>query len=196
MPSDAPTSRNRVTSHAELAHVALRLFLDRGFDATTIDDIAHAAGIGRRTMFRYYPSKNDLAWGDFEPLLAQMRARLDAAPDDVGTMQAIRDAVIEFNRYPDAELPYLRARMRLLLETPALVGHSTLRYESWRRIIAEFVARRTGADPADLQPDAVSWAFLAAVLSAYTHWLAHEEDDLLDTIRAALDQLRVAFTDG
>ena len=52
--------RAPATTHGELSHVALALFLERGFDHTTVDDIAAAAGISRRTLFRYFPSKNDL----------------------------------------------------------------------------------------------------------------------------------------
>ena len=71
-----PLGRKRVTSRAELEHVAFELFERQGFDGTTIDDIAPAAGIGRRTFFRYFPSKNDIPWGNFDEELERMRARL------------------------------------------------------------------------------------------------------------------------
>jgi len=72
--------RRRMTSRADLEQVAFDLFERQGFERTTIDDIARAAGIGRRTFFRYFPSKNDVAWGDFDAELARMRLRLNAAP--------------------------------------------------------------------------------------------------------------------
>lgn len=90
--------RQPATSVAELSHVGLALFIRNGFDATTVDDIAEAAGIGRRTFFRYFPSKNDLAWGDFDGLVAAMHDYLLALPSDVPLRTAIRSAVIEFNR--------------------------------------------------------------------------------------------------
>ncbi len=68
--------RAPATTHGELSHVALRLFLERGFEETTVDDIVQVAGIGRRTFFRYFRSKNDLPWGDFDTLLERMRANL------------------------------------------------------------------------------------------------------------------------
>src|SRR5579863_5655824 len=52
--------RRRVTSQAELEHIAFDLFEANGFEQTTVEDIATAAGIGRRTFFRYFPSKNDV----------------------------------------------------------------------------------------------------------------------------------------
>ncbi|TQM06248.1 TetR family transcriptional regulator [Pseudonocardia kunmingensis] len=51
------------SARSEVEHIALDLFTERGFDTTTVDDIAAAAGIGRRTVFRYCPSKNDIPWG-------------------------------------------------------------------------------------------------------------------------------------
>ena len=74
MSNAQPDGRPRIgrapaTTHGELSHLALALFLERGFEQTTVDDIVEAAGIGRRTFFRYFRSKNDLPWGDFDQLL-------------------------------------------------------------------------------------------------------------------------------
>ena len=59
------------------ADVAIDLFAARGFDEVSVDDVAQAAGIARRTLFRYYPSKNALPWGDFDAHLEHMRDLLD-----------------------------------------------------------------------------------------------------------------------
>ena len=74
------TGRRPRTTRAELERVAFALFEAKGFDETTVDDIAAAAGIGRRTFFRYYPSKNDVVWGDFDGELARLRGWLAATP--------------------------------------------------------------------------------------------------------------------
>ncbi|HAQ59937.1 MAG TPA: mycofactocin system transcriptional regulator, partial [Microbacterium sp.] len=177
------TGRAPATTHSELSHLAIQMFLDRGFDETTVDDIALAAGIGRRTFFRYFPSKNDLPWGDFETLLATMRDRLRTLSAELSPMDAIRVAVIEFNRFPDTELAFHRERMWLLLNVPSLVAHSTLRYAAWRRVIAAYAAERLGHEPDTLEPQSISWACLGLCLAAYEQWLAHEDadlDDLLD----------------
>ena len=87
-----------MTSQAELEHVAFELFEANGFEQTTVEDIAMAAGIGRRTFFRYFPSKNDIPWGTFELELERMRARLKACPHDVQLMDAIRVALVDFNK--------------------------------------------------------------------------------------------------
>jgi TetR/AcrR family transcriptional regulator, regulator of mycofactocin system len=188
-----PRPPRRATSVADLSHVGLRLFIERGFDETTVDDIAAAAGIGRRTFFRYFASKNDLPWGDFEALVERMRACLKETPDDVPTIAALRRAVIEFNTYPAGELGYHRKRMRLLLNVPTLLAHSNLRYESWRVAIAEFVARRLGVPVTDRRPQVVAWTFLAVSLAAYQQWLRDEQSDLIDLIVAALGDLEFMF---
>lgn len=185
--------RSPSTSHAELSHVALELFIERGFDETTIDDIAAAAGIGRRTFFRYFSSKNDLPWGEFELLLSKMRRYLAAMPGGLPIVDALRQAVIEFNHFPPEEVAYHRRRMQLLLTVPSLVAHSTLRYAAWRAVISEFVARRLGVAEDSLEPQAMAWAFLGVSISAYEQWLKNENSDLIELLEAAYDMLDSSF---
>ncbi|OCG76355.1 mycofactocin system transcriptional regulator [Microbacterium sediminis] len=189
----ARPGRAPVTSAAELGRVGLELILDRGFDAVTVDDIAAAAGIGRRTFFRYFSSKNDLPWGDFNALLTRMRAHLAEVPRSVPLAEALRDAVVEFNRFPDDEMPQHRKRMAVLLETPTLVAHSALRYEEWRRVVAEFAADRLGIAPTSLVANATGRACLAITLAAYEHWLRDEDAVLTDLIRGGFVELARVF---
>ncbi|GAB3392412.1 mycofactocin system transcriptional regulator [Humibacter soli] len=189
----SPASGRRATSIAHLSHVGLELFFERGFDATTVDDIAAAAGIGRRTFFRYFASKNDLPWGEFDILVDEMRERLAGVPRDVPMFEALHDAILEFNRYPDDELGYHRERMQLLLNVPSLVAHSTLRYASWRAVIAEFAARRLDLDPLDLRPQEIAWIYLAVSLASYEQWLRDRDRDLVEVLDRALTDLEVLF---
>lgn len=179
------SGRPRITSRAELERAALRLFLDRGFDETSVDDIAAAAGIGRRTFFRYYQSKNDVVWGDFDAALAALTEWFVQCPRSVQLADAVRDGVIWFNSYPSAQLPAHRSRMQLILTTPALQAHSTLRYREWRDVVATFAADRLGVDPYELLPQVVGRTALAAAVSAYEHWL-RSDDDLAALLRTSL----------
>ena len=185
--------RQRSTSRAELSHIALQLFIEHGFDQTTVDDIAAAAGIGRHTLFRYFASKNDLPWGDFDAGLEGMRQFLRKLPADLPLMDALCAAVIEFNRFPSEEIPYHRERMELLLTVPALVAHSTLRYGAWRRVVAEYASHRLGVAEDSLEPQAIAWTFLGISLSAYEQWLKHDDADLLELLDAALHMLGRVF---
>ncbi|MEQ3554588.1 mycofactocin system transcriptional regulator [Pseudonocardia nematodicida] len=183
--------RRPVTSRSEIEHIALELFTDRGFEHTTVDDVAHAAGIGRRTFFRYYASKNDVAWGAFDEQLHSMRAVLAAQPSDLGVLEGIRRAVLEFNHVEPAEQPWHRRRLQLILRTPALQAHSTLRYAAWRQVVADHVAARRGEPASSLVPQSVGHACLGVCLAAYEHWLSAdgaELADLLDGVFRSLER--------
>ena len=170
--------RRRATSRADLEQVAFALFTSRGFDATTVDEIAAAAGIGRRTFFRYFPSKNDIPWGAFEDELDRMRVRLKACPPEVPLMDAIRVALIDFNRVAPAQVPLHRRRMELILRTPALQAHSTLRYAAWREVIAEFAGERLGQPPDALAPRTIAYVALGVAVAAYEQWLESDGAEL------------------
>ncbi len=185
--------RRRVTSRAELEEAAFALFVERGFDATTVDEIASAAGIGRRTFFRYFPSKNDIPWGAFEQELDRMRARLKDCPTDMPLMDAVRVALIDFNRVDPAQVPLHRRRMQLILRVPTLFAHSTLRFTAWREVVAEFVAERSGRRPDDLAPQAIAHAVLGVSVAAYEHWLDDPESDLGLLLDDAMRELGSAF---
>jgi TetR/AcrR family transcriptional regulator, regulator of mycofactocin system len=154
------------------------MFAERGFDETTVDDIADALGVSRRTLFRYFASKNDMVWGDFDWVLTRLRRCLDATDSDQPLHEALRGAVVESNRYEDEQLPELRIRMRLITGVPALQAHSTLRYAEWRAVIAEFVASRLGCDPPDLVPQTVAHAALGTSMAAFLVWVDDPSSDL------------------
>jgi TetR/AcrR family transcriptional regulator, regulator of mycofactocin system len=181
------------TSRAELEHVALALFTRDGFDRTSVSDIAAAAGIGRRTFFRYFASKADLVWGDFPGLLHEMRARLDKYPDTTPLMEAVHDAAVEFNAVPADEAAAHRQRMTLILTVPTLLANSTLRFTEWRAAVAEFAARRLGREPDDLVPVMIGYSALGASLAAYERWLADPDGDLAALLHEAFGALAAGF---
>lgn len=190
----AAIGRRRITSRPELEHVAFELFERDGFAGTTIDDIADAAGIGRRTFFRYFPSKNDIPWGDFDAELKRMRAQFRTYPPGTPLMDAIREAIVDFNRIDPGQVPWHRRRMRLILQVPALQAHSTLRFAAWRQVVAEFAGERLGEPPGALAPRTIAYAALGAALAAYEQWLEAGDADLCALIDAAMRQLSAALT--
>ena len=171
----------------------MRLFVERGFDQTTVDDIAAAAGIGRRTFFRYFASKSDIPWGDFGVSLERMRRFLAEVPVDVSLVEALRLAIVDFNRLEPGQVPLQRQRMRLVLTVPTLIAHSTLRYAAWRQVVAEYVAGRRGIAEDSLEPQAIAWALLGISLSAYERWLRDEDADLSALLTEAIHLLGSAF---
>jgi mycofactocin system transcriptional regulator len=188
--------RPRTTSRHEVQQVALRLFAERGFEETTLDEIAAAVGVGRRTLFRYYPSKNDIVWGEFDEHLAGLRELLAAAAPDEPLMDVLRRAVVTFNDYGEPELPDLRIRMTLITSVEALQGHSMLRYRDWCDVVAEFVAGRLGCEADDHLPQVIANAALGTAMATFRHWITHPGVDLLAELNEAFRLLAAGFDEG
>src|SRR4051812_18253586 len=178
--------RPPVTTRLEIERVALALFADRGFDETTVEDIAAAAGISRRTFFRYFATKNDVVWGDFDDGLRHFADSLDAADPARPWRDALRVAVVDFNSLDPELVPLHRDRMELILHVPALQAYATLMYARWRDVVTRFVAERTGAKPDELHPRLVGHTTLAAAVAAYEQWLAEPGSDLAALLDASM----------
>jgi mycofactocin system transcriptional regulator len=175
-----------------VARVALGLFAEHGYEQTTLDEIAAAVGVSRRTLFRYYESKPDIVWGDFALVIDALSGQLAAAPAGEGWFGALRGAIVACNRYDAAELDTLRIRMRLIGSVPALESHSLRRYEHWRGVVSEFVAERRGEHPDDLVPRLVSASALGTAMAAFAWWAEHGGDHVA-VLREALQALETGF---
>jgi mycofactocin system transcriptional regulator len=185
--SEPRVGRRRSTTWDDITNVAIDLFAARGFDEVSVDDVARAAGIARRTLFRYYPSKNAIPWGNFDAHLDRMRDLLDQVEPDVPIGAALRAALLAFNNFDEHETERHRQRMRVILQTAALQAYSMTMYAGWRDVVAAFVSRRLAGRPGDLVPQTVAWTMLGVALSAYEHWLADESVSLAQALGDAFD---------
>lgn len=188
--------RRRSTTPLQITDVAIELFAAHGFGEVSVDDVAAAAGISRRTLFRYYASKNAIPWGDFDTHLAHLQDLLDGVDPRVRPGAALRAALLAFNTFDESETARHRQRMRVILQTPELQAYSMTMYAGWREVIAGFVAHRFGCKTSDLMPQTVAWTMLGVALSAYEHWLGDESVPLpvalgqaFDVVGAGLDRL-------
>lgn len=179
--------RRRSTSPHHITDVAIDMFTARGFADVSVDDVAQAAGISRRTLFRYYASKNAIPWGDFDHHLAHLRDLLDSVDADVHLGDALRAALLAFNTFDESEMARHRQRMRVILQTAELQAYSMTMYAGWREVIAGFVARRLDCKTTDLAPQTVAWTMLGVALSAYEHWLSDESVPLPVALGNAYD---------
>ena len=185
----ARRGRPRATSRRELQAIAVRLFVERGFDATTIEQVAAEAGVSERTFFRYFTTKASVLWSEFETEVAAIRAALAVVPDSVPMMDAIRGAVVAANHYRADDVPEMRLRMSLIATEPALSFGAAEHYADWERAISEFAGRRLGQPAESLYPLAIGRSVLAACRAAYDRWSARADNDLpwyLDAVLAAL----------
>jgi mycofactocin system transcriptional regulator len=188
-PDGGRRGRPRATSRSELQAIAVRLFAEQGFEATTIEQVTTEAGVSERTFFRYFTTKASVLWADFDTEVAAIRAALAVVPDDVPMMDAIRGAVVAANHYHAEDVPEMRLRMSLIATEPALSFGAGEHYADWERAISEFAARRLGQPAESLYCLAVGRSVLAACRAAYDRWSARADNDLpwyLDAVLTAL----------
>jgi mycofactocin system transcriptional regulator len=171
--------------------IAMRLFSEQGFEDTTVEQIAGAAGVSRRTFFRYFDSKADVLWHAFDGEVRALRAAFSLVPADVPLMTAIRHVVLIVNhdRPRDAEL---RTRMNLIGSVPALQASAANHYGAWERAVSEFAGQRLGGPADSLLPLAIGRATLAVCRAAYDHWVEQADADLT----VYLDEALWALADG
>jgi TetR/AcrR family transcriptional regulator, regulator of mycofactocin system len=177
------------TTPEAVERAALELFAAQGFEATTVDEVSAAAGISRRTFYRYFTSKIDIPWSNFSSLLGVLDAWLAEVPSSVPMFDAIAEATIRFNRLPTDGLVAHRERMVLIMHTPALRASATDRWGEWRGVVAKFAAGRLDAETEALEPQLIGHLALGASLAAYEHWLRHDNSDLEGIIRLAFHML-------
>ncbi len=185
--------RRPATTRQDVARAALELFARQGYDHTSIDEIAAAVGVSRRTFFRYYDSKPEVVWGEFDAELVRLRTRLEAAPRDQPVIDVLRRAVMDTNRFGPRELEELRIRIGLTSTVPTLVAHSAVRYAEWCDVVAGFVAGRIGGSPDDLGPQTVARAALGVATAAFVHWSRSDGGDLVDEVDQAFRLLATGF---
>jgi mycofactocin system transcriptional regulator len=179
--------RRRSTTPNHISDIGIDLFAARGFAEVSVDDIAQAAGIARRTLFRYYASKSAIPWGDFDTHLAHLRDLLANVDERVRLGGALRAALLAFNTFDKSESARHRQRMRVILQTEELQAYSMTMYAGWRAVIADFVAGRLGVRSSDVVPQTVAWTMLGVALSAYERWLGDRTITLPEALGDAFD---------
>lgn len=175
-----------------LVAAAFRLFLERGYEATTIDDIVALAGVGRRSFFRYFPSKEDVVFPDHERALAEMTEFLEASADaDDPVSKACGAARLVLNMY--AENPTFSVqRYRLTKQVPGLRAYELSVVWRYERALAEYLgARFAGRPDGKLRADVIAAAVVAAHNNGLRSWLrSGGEGDAFAAVDHALEYVR------
>ncbi len=186
-------ARVRRRTRAEVAEVAFDLFAERGFEGTTADEVAEAAGISRASFFRLFSSKEEAVFVALEATGAVIAAALAERPASEDPWTALRSAVTvaidQYLRDPEQAL----ARARLAQQNPALRARLVDLQNSWGRDIREPLAERMG-EPADsLAVEAVVRAALAAFDVAATRWGDAGGGDLIALIDDSFGSVAAIF---
>lgn len=179
--------RPLATSAVQIEMCAMRLFLEQGFDQTSMTEVARAAGVGRTTLFRYFPSKADIVLSGFDDHLRRLAAQLRAQPSDLPVMAAVQSAVLRAFAEAVDEQDLWMQRFQVL-QTPTLAPDVAVRWSSWARTLADYVAARTGAHPDDTTPAATGGAIQAAYAATLRTWLRTNDfgGDVVLRMRQAL----------
>ncbi len=186
--------RKKRQTREALQREALRLIADQGYDATTCEQVAGAAGVSPATLFRHFPTKEDLVLHDvYDPMIA--RAVL-ARPPSEGALTAVRQALGEaLAQVYERDLEQIRQRTALVLSVPALRARSREQQESLVTHLVDALAAR-GHGPADgILVQVAATAVAGALQVAVQRW-ADRGGALPGHVDEALDALGDLVREG
>lgn len=181
--------RKKIETLRRMQAEALRLFEERGYEATTIEQIAEAAGVSPSTFYRYFPTKEDVVVQDeYDPMIM---AAFQNQPEDAPPIAAIRSALTElFSEFTPEDMQRVRRRIELIFSVPALRVRQVQQMITTERMICEIVAERAGRSPSDLEVRNFSANLIATWGIGIIVWTeSGGEDDLMDIIDRGLTHL-------
>ncbi|MER5180233.1 TetR family transcriptional regulator [Streptomyces sp. NPDC002896] len=189
-PADRPQlglrERKKIKTRAAIREATYRLIDEQGYDATTIEQIAEAAEVSPSTVFRYFPTKEDIVLTDeYDPVLEEeMRSR----PEDEPLLDSLRYVLRRVVGFGFEEEPAVsRLRTRLMVDVPAVRSRTTESMAVTGRLLRRAIARRTGRDTGDLEVRVLATAIVGALLETSLYWAEHDhQDDLSDLLDRAL----------
>jgi AcrR family transcriptional regulator len=179
--------RKKLKTRRAIQDHALRLFVERGYDATTVEQIAAAAEISPSTFFRYFATKEDCVLTDeYDPIMADV---FRAQPAELGVLGAIRATFSEIMEEMYArDLDQILTRTRLITSVPALRAKSLdASRQSNLGMFAELVAERAGISPLDHRVRVFTWAVVGALEASIYTWV--DSDGALDLPKLVDDAL-------
>ncbi|GEK81156.1 hypothetical protein ABA31_25070 [Agrococcus baldri] len=164
----------------------MRLFTENGYSATTVPMIAEASGVGRATVFRYWGSKSEIVWAEFDQhirrLTQLLEAELSSSDSTLGIVQ--RSVVANLGRSIESSGVWLQ-RFALIDESEELRDAEARRWADWAAAVAAFVARRHGYEPAAVVPQSIAGAVQGTFLAV----LRSRRSDSDFTARSVLPEL-------
>ncbi|GAA3980462.1 TetR family transcriptional regulator [Streptomyces marokkonensis] len=189
------TAGARPPMREALVAAAFRLFLERGYEQTTVDDIVALAGVGRRSFFRYFPSKEDVVFPDHERCLADMKAFLDSSPEDADPVRRVCDAARLVVRLYAENPAFSVQRYDLTKKVPGLRAYELSVVWRYERALAQYLRGRLGGRrDGSMRADVIAAAVVAAHNNALRSWLRSKgQDDVGAAVDHALGYAQSTF---
>lgn len=173
---------------------AMALFAERGFGHVTIDEIAAACDVSRTTVFRYFPTKEDLVVGTEPERLEELRVAFEDRPRDEPVFESVRHAVVAVAARYEHDRGQLLAAHELVTANTSLVSRALEIHTAWVDLFAGLIASRTGSGEPELRDRVLAVAVMAAMRVAIEEWLTPgHTGDLARLIGEVLDLLGEGF---
>ena len=163
-------ARKRQQTRERLTRAAMTLFLERGFEATTLDDIAAAADVSRRSFFHYFASKEDVVFAWQEEIITALIAAVAARPAGESMLTAAENAIAAMVKQLDPGEAIAMARLKR--DNPALQARNQVKYEMLERTLAEALGKRAGHKTERLQARLVAMITTGAMRIGDELWTA------------------------
>jgi len=163
-------ARKRQQTRERLTRAAMTLFLERGFEATTLDDIAAAADVSRRSFFHYFASKEDVVFAWQEEIITALIAAVAARPAGETMLTAAENAIAAMVKQLDPSEAIAMARLKR--DNPALQARNQVKYEMLERTLAEALGKRAGHKTERLQARLVAMITTGAMRIGDELWTA------------------------
>ncbi|MEV6735877.1 TetR family transcriptional regulator [Streptomyces sp. NPDC051104] len=190
-PADRPRlglrERKKIKTREAIRAATYALIREQGYDATTIEQIADRAEVSPSTVFRYFPTKEDIVLTDeYDPLMLEA---LRARPEDEPWMDSIRYVMgkaLELSEQEDPEV--LRLRAHLGAQVPAVRSRYFESMSETGRLLRQALAERTGRDPESLEARVCAMALIGGLMEVSMYWAENGfEGELRDLMDRALD---------
>jgi len=169
--TEALSERRRRLLRDELGHIAIRLFVEHGFDNVTVDDIAAAAGSSPRTFFRYFATKDEVVLDYERRLQERLLVALRSRPPKEGPVEALRQAYIETSHVVPAERERVLQLGRVLQNAPTLRARVSGERIAEGLALAEHLAERLGAQPDDARVRVIVASMGAVAEKEFRTWV-------------------------
>jgi AcrR family transcriptional regulator len=172
--------RKKQKTREEIARAAMELFLDRGFDSVTVAEVAHAADVSEKTVFNYFPAKEDLVFSGGEARWAEVLERIRERPAGSSVVEPFRRATHEYlDLVATGDVRELTARPRLVMQSEALRARLFVWWEQEAALLAPAVAEAAGHKEGRIVPEIVArtlaWTHRITFRAAFTRLLDGED---------------------
>ncbi|MFC9557184.1 TetR family transcriptional regulator [Rhodococcus sp. NPDC056960] len=168
---------------SEVVEITIGLFLDRGFDETTVDEICTAAGISRRTFFRYFRGKEDVVVSRLSKLAEEGCHCFVDCPLDEDRWTALRMSMTPFESWAHENPARALALFHLIEDAPSLRASYLDRLDRWRASLATVISTKFDLDSrSDLDVAVIAAASVGAYLAATRAWAESGGNDFLPVL--------------